>query len=128
MVEDSPAIAELHERTLRQTGWDVARVNLGREAIRLVHEWAPDMVVLDLDLPDVDGRTVLQALKADLRSAQAPVVVVTTAFMDVQREEIRRLGAAAVLEKASTPPALLAEILRLNLISPGGGNAASSSD
>jgi two-component system OmpR family response regulator len=65
VVDDEPSLAELLDRVLRYEGWDVATVGTGADAIATGRTFAPDAVVLDVMLPDLDGLQVLRALRAD---------------------------------------------------------------
>lgn len=75
VVEDDHDVADVLIRTLIQSGYDVVRVATGAEAVHRVVEWAPDVVLLDLGLPDLDGLEVCRRIRASgYRSA---VVVVS---------------------------------------------------
>ena len=75
VVDDEAAIADLLSMTLRYEGWDVRTAGDGTTAVRLAREFKPDAVVLDWMLPDLDGLTVLQRLRAD--AAHVPVLFLT---------------------------------------------------
>jgi CheY-like chemotaxis protein len=71
----------------------------GRLGLELVREHQPDMVLVDLHLPDLDGNEVLEHLKADPATAQIPVVVLSADATDGQVERLLRAGAAEYLTK-----------------------------
>ena len=77
LVEDSKVQKLAVERILFQAGYLVLLAAGGEEALRLVRESAPDLVLLDLMLPGVGGEEVLYALKRDARTEQIPVIVVS---------------------------------------------------
>lgn len=88
-------------------GFDVEAVDDGMAALRRVEEAPPDLVVLDLHLPRVNGLSVLEELRATSSTCDIPVVVVTgTGYQP------RAGDAAAVLEKPCDPDRLLAVISR----------------
>src|SRR5690606_9706459 len=64
VVDDEESLAELLTMALRYEGWEVASAGLGQRALALAREFRPDIVVLDIMLPDIDGLEVLQRLRA----------------------------------------------------------------
>jgi two-component system OmpR family response regulator len=75
VVDDEPHIADLVATVARYEGWTAVTAGTGEEALRQAAEFGPDIVVLDLMLPDVDGFTVLDGLRA--AGAMVPVVFLT---------------------------------------------------
>lgn len=75
VVDDDPPIADLVATVARYEGWEAVTANSGREALRLAGEFPPDIVVLDLMLPDIDGFGVLDGLRA--AGTMVPVVFLT---------------------------------------------------
>jgi two-component system response regulator MprA len=75
LVEDDAALRGVLARGLREEGFDVSAVERGADALRVAGERPPDAVVLDIGLPDGDGRDVCQALRA--QGLQAPVLFLT---------------------------------------------------
>jgi len=90
IVEDDRAICNFMRRVLEANGYEALIVNTGREAISLLASHCPDVVILDLGLPDMDGMEVLQELR---RWSLMPVVVVS-ARTD-EREKVRALDSGA---------------------------------
>jgi two-component system OmpR family response regulator len=75
VVDDEPSLTDLLAMALRYEGWEVRTAADGRTAIKLVHEFRPDVVVLDIMLPDLDGMQVLSRLRADRQDI--PVLFLT---------------------------------------------------
>ncbi len=75
VVEDEPATAAQIARYLEESGHEAVTIDHGRPALPTAIEWRPDVILLDLLLPDVSGWEVLAALKADSRSRAIPVVI-----------------------------------------------------
>jgi two-component system OmpR family response regulator len=75
VVDDEPALSELLSMALRYEGWDVRTAADGHSAVRAARDFAPDVVVLDVMLPDIDGLEVLRRLRD--RSAAVPVLFLT---------------------------------------------------
>jgi signal transduction histidine kinase/DNA-binding response OmpR family regulator len=77
VIDDDPAALELMRATLEPQGWTVTTCSGGAEALSVIREVNPSVVLLDLLMPDVDGFEVVDALRADRRTAATPVVVLT---------------------------------------------------
>jgi two-component system OmpR family response regulator len=75
VVDDESTLTDLLQMALRYEGWDVRTAGDGRTALQLVREFKPDVVVLDIMLPDIDGLAVLQRLRAD--NIDTPVLFLT---------------------------------------------------
>jgi len=77
VVDDDPTVREVIARHLTREGFTVATANGGQEALRLARELHPAAVTLDIMMPDLDGWTVLAAIKGDPELADIPVVLVS---------------------------------------------------
>ena len=77
IVEDEPDIAKLIQRQLENSGYRVSVLGSGPSAAAVVEDAQPDLVILDLILPDVDGLEVLRALKENMATTDVPVIVLT---------------------------------------------------
>ncbi|MFW5967907.1 MAG: response regulator, partial [Persicimonas sp.] len=112
VVEDENAIRELMAHNLRKAGWQVETAADGREALDRLERMLPDVIVLDLMMPRMDGFEVAEALRHDVRLRDIPIVVVTA--MDLDEAEKRRLEETVerILSKdATSTDQLLAEVL-----------------
>jgi CheY-like chemotaxis protein len=98
LVEDSKFLRAATEQTLKKAGYLVVTAVDGMEALTVARESLPDLILLDMMLPKLDGPSVLRALKADSVTSQIPVVVVT-ALSQKNEEKLMQDGAAAFLEK-----------------------------
>jgi DNA-binding response OmpR family regulator len=106
VVDDEPDVLLLCRLNLEQRGHQVLEAPNGDEALDLAREGTPDLVVLDLMLPGIDGYQVLQALRADERTSGIPVLVLTAKSLQADRERSRQLGAAAFVTKPFLPDEL----------------------
>jgi CheY-like chemotaxis protein len=84
----------------------------GREALATAVEWRPDLTLLDVRMPGMDGPTVLAHLRADTRTAAIPVVFVTAGAKPQECSDLKALGAAGVIPKPFNPGDLAAELRR----------------
>ena len=75
VVDDEDSLTDLLSMALRHEGWDVKLASDGQKALSVIREFRPDVVVLDIMLPDIDGLTVLSRLRAD--GIQVPILFLT---------------------------------------------------
>lgn len=130
-VEDDPASGELVRRLLqRRGGVDLVRAQDGATALDLARRPPhPDLVLLDLGLPDVGGEAVLERLSGDPATAAIPVVVVSADATDSQVSRLRAAGAAAYLTKPVAVGQLLALVdAAAGVAAPGDPGAAATGD
>jgi DNA-binding response OmpR family regulator len=99
VIEDIKTVADLMKIHLEHQGFEAHTAQCGLDGIRLVKEHRPDVILLDLGLPDIDGRQVCADLKRNADTAKIPIVVVTAKSGDVERILTRVTGADAFLSK-----------------------------
>ena len=107
VVDDEPMVTEVVERYLRLEGYDVALAADGGEGLRLAKEWAPDLVVLDLMLPVVDGLEVCRRLRNDTDVA---IIMLTARGEESDRIVGLELGADDYMVKPFSPRELVARV------------------
>ena len=108
VVEDTPAYAEALERTLVLEGHEVLLASRAQEALARARHEPPDLVLLDLGLPDRDGYHVLRELRA--RGADCPVLILSARSLESDKVEGFRLGADDYVTKPFGAMELLARI------------------
>jgi signal transduction histidine kinase/CheY-like chemotaxis protein len=84
VADDDPKAVEIIAASLPEPGFRVLRAYGGREAIEVARRHTPDLIVLDLMMPEVNGFDVVEALKSDPRTAQIPVLVVTAKHIEAE--------------------------------------------
>ena len=87
VVEDDPELRTLFRTTLALAGYSVAVAEDGFEALRQVETRAPDLIVLDIALPRLDGRDVHRELMSNVGTAAIPIVVITGDSSRLERSE-----------------------------------------
>jgi CheY-like chemotaxis protein len=112
VIEDSVTFRMLLTETLRRKGYDVISADTGFAGLQTAKNQRPDLISLDLSLPDTSGSEVLSSLKTDLITQQIPVIVCTACVDGGLREEVLRRGAAEVLTKPVRPADLFAALNR----------------
>jgi DNA-binding response OmpR family regulator len=104
LVEDSPAIQAIYKNKLTQEQFQVITANNGMEAIKVLSQERPDIILLDLMMPVMDGYKVLQVVKTDSKLSMIPVIVFSAKGQPEEIEKALSLGAAGYIVKAVTKP------------------------
>ena len=94
VVEDDPTLRDLITTVLEGEGFETVQVRDGKQALRAAHEIEPDAITLDLEIPGLDGRSVLRGLRDDARVREVPVVVVSAACETLTNQERRQVARA----------------------------------
>jgi two-component system cell cycle response regulator DivK len=92
VVEDNETSMKLFRDVLTATGYRTLEATTGREAVEAASEHVPDLVLMDIQLPDVDGVEVLMRLRANVETASIPVLAVTAQAMYGDRERFLAAG------------------------------------
>lgn len=101
LVEDDRFLRKAAETSLKRHGYLVVTASDGEEALRLVRTEKPELILLDLIIPKVQGFEVLRTLKADAQTASIPVIVLSNLSQDHDRDATLAAGAIAHLVKAN---------------------------
>jgi DNA-binding response OmpR family regulator len=113
VVEDDKDIAELIAHYLQKAGYTVESLASGTAALARVKASAPDLVVLDLMLPGMDGLLVCQALRGDAATAEIPIIMLTARGEEADRIAGFELGADDYVTKPFSPRELTARVTAL---------------
>jgi DNA-binding response OmpR family regulator len=100
VINDSPELLELAELLLREEEYDVKVGLLGTGALELIRTTRPDLVILDVRLPDVSGWDVLQALKLDPQTSAIPILVCSAAVQELRslESQLSRIGVDVLIK------------------------------
>ena len=110
-VDDEPDIREVVRISLeRDPGIKVLSCASGAEALAAVDDWSPDLVLLDVMMPNMDGPTTLTMLRRDPATASIPVVFMTARVQTRELDHFKSLGAAGVLPKPFDPSTLVSAL------------------
>ena len=113
VIDDDPDILLLCRLNLGYAGMDVLEARGGEEGIAASLVELPDVIVLDLMMPQVDGIEVLRRLKAEPRTSTIPVVVITAKVLGDDQDVTRALGADIVMMKPFTMRELTTRVLTI---------------
>jgi len=101
VADDDRMFRKAAETTLRRQGYAVTTASDGEEALQLIRAERPDIIVLDLIMPKLQGFDVLQVLKQDSLTAAIPVIVLSSLMQEQDKQEALDLGAVAYFNKTT---------------------------
>jgi two-component system alkaline phosphatase synthesis response regulator PhoP len=111
IVDDEPHIGRIIRTRLEQDGFIVYLAEQGQEALAILHQHPSiALVLLDLMMPGMSGIDVLRVMRADVRWATLPCIVLTAAGQDAQLREAEALGVSEIMTKPFSPRRLLSRV------------------
>jgi len=110
VIEDEEAMVDLVKMRLEANGYEVITAYDGQEGLDKARKLEPDLIILDLMLPKMDGYKVCGLLKADTRYSKIPVVMFTAKVQEDDVKLGKEVGADAYITKPFEPQTLLGEI------------------
>ena len=113
LVDDYPDAREMYTEYLQFSGFDVVEAGNGMEALQRAVDTTPDIILMDLSLPVMDGWEATRRLKADERTRKIPVVALTGHALAGHSKGAREAGCDSFLAKPCLPDQLVAEIKRM---------------
>lgn len=113
VVEDYQDAREMYTAYLQFSGYRVAEASNGLEAIEKTRALMPDIILMDLALPKIDGWEATRQLKADDRTKHIPIVALTGHALQGHSDQARQAGCDSFVTKPCLPDALVAEIQRM---------------
>jgi CheY-like chemotaxis protein len=119
VVDDDPLMHRLFQHHLEKAGYQMVSAKTGREALDLAARQPPQLIVMDIMMPDMDGLEALRELKKGEVTKDIPVVIITANGHHIARKESENCGAAVFLTKPFSPTQLLAEIRKVIPPDPG---------
>ncbi len=112
LIEDNPQNRYLARFLLEQRGYVTLEAETGPEGLAMAASELPDLILLDIQLPGMDGHAVARALKSDPVLRGIPVVAVTSYAMAGDREKCLEAGAEGYIEKPINPESFVIEVER----------------
>ncbi|MBN2029062.1 response regulator [bacterium] len=110
IIEDEEDIIELVRYNLEKEGYRVSSALSGEEALNQIRSQIPDLIILDLMLPGIDGLEICKILKNDPKTAQTPIIMLTAKGEDIDIVTGLELGAEDYITKPFSPKVLIARI------------------
>lgn len=104
LIEDDPFLQSMYSLKFDTEGWDVLSASDGVTGLKMALESQPDIVLLDIMMPEMDGFQVLETLRADERGRNMPVIMLTNLNQNDDLQRARSLNALDYLVKAHYMP------------------------
>ena len=111
-VDDRPSSLYARDRVLRYHGFTVTNADTGRSALQVAQQVNPNLILLDVHLPDIDGREVCRRVKSDAGLAHIPVVLISATLNGTPPAEVLAAAGADAFINEPVEPAALAGALR----------------
>lgn len=116
LIEDNAQNRYLTKFLLEQRGHEILQAVTGPQGLEMAAEERPDLILLDIQLPGMDGHAVAHALKSDPQLNDIPIVAVTSYAMVGDREKCLAAGAEGYIEKPINPESFVTEVERFLLL------------
>ena len=111
IVEDELPIAQMYRIKLSRAGYRVEIAGDGESGLAMIEKIRPDLVLLDIMMPHMDGDEVLKQLRADPRFAKLPVIILTNIGSEELQQKIEKCGVTDYIQKSDlTPRQVLAKV------------------
>lgn len=104
LVDDDLTLREMYEERLKIEGFTIVQASNGEEALTKAKDIKPNLILLDIMMPKINGFDVLKSLKSDPELKDIPVIILTALIQDVDRVQGDKLGAADYIVKSETMP------------------------
>lgn len=115
LVEDDNILVEMYKMKLTEEGYEVFTSSNGVDALEIAKKESPEIILLDIILPGMDGFAILGSLKGEQKTKQIPVILLSNLGQDSDIEKGKKLGAQDYLVKANFTPTQVAEKIRVVL-------------
>jgi chemosensory pili system protein ChpA (sensor histidine kinase/response regulator) len=99
IVDDSLTVRKITSRLLARAGFDVLTAKDGIDALQLLDEQTPDIILLDIEMPRMDGFEFTKTIKGDARNAHIPIIMITSRTAEKHRNRAQELGVDLYLGK-----------------------------
>ena len=109
IVEDDHAILEMYKLKFEFANYSVVTAVNGKLGLEIIKDEKPDIILLDLMMPEMTGDEMLAELRKQVWGAHIPVVILTNVSLDEAPKNLKKLGVAGYIVKANTTPQLVLE-------------------
>lgn len=110
VVDDEPFIVELVKFNLESAGYEVITASDGHEALKLIEKDHPDLIILDIMLPGIDGMEICRALRFKMQTKDIPVILLTAKTGEIDKVLGLEMGADDYITKPFSPRELVARV------------------
>ncbi len=104
IIEDDPVISQMYRMKFEADGFDVQLANDGKKGVALVEHFTPDLILLDIQMPEMPGEEALAAIRKNTWGKDIPVIILTNLGEEEAPKSIRSLGIHSYIVKAELTP------------------------
>jgi DNA-binding response OmpR family regulator len=104
IIEDDPVISQMYRMKFEADGFEVALANNGQKGVELVEAFAPDMILLDIQMPVMSGAEALEIMRRETWGKDIPVIILTNMGEEEAPKSLRDLGIHSYIVKANLTP------------------------
>ena len=104
IIEDDPVISQMYRMKFEADGFDVQLANNGKRGVALVEAFSPDIILLDLQMPEMSGDEALAEIRKKSESKNTPVIILTNLGEEEAPKSLRALGIHSYIVKAELTP------------------------
>lgn len=104
IIEDDPVISQMYRMKFEADGFDVQLADNGKRGVALVEAFTPDIILLDVNMPEMNGGEALKIIRAHEWGKNIPVIILTNMGEEESPKEIRALGIESYIVKADLTP------------------------
>lgn len=112
IVEDDKMIGSMYRTKLEQDGFIVLAAEDGSQGLEMAIRDKPDLIMLDVIMPQLDGFSVLQELRTNASTKQTPIIMLTNLGTDEDKAKGQKLGATDYIVKANLTPSQVSELIK----------------
>lgn len=104
VIEDDAVISQMYRMKFEADGFDIQLANNGKHGVELVEEFKPDIILLDLQMPEMNGVDALKIIRKNDWGKKIPVIILTNLGEEEAPKELRTLGIHSYIVKANLTP------------------------
>lgn len=104
IIEDDAVISQMYRMKFEADGFDVQLADNGKRGVALVENFLPDLILMDLQMPEMNGAEALDAIRKEEWGKDIPVIILTNLGQEESPKEIRNLGIHSYIVKAELTP------------------------
>lgn len=104
IIEDDPVISQMYRMKFEADSFEVATASDGKQGISLVKEFKPDLILLDLNMPEMTGDQALIHIRKQPENKQTPVIILTNLSQEEAPKLLKTLGISGYIVKANLTP------------------------
>ena len=114
IIEDDPVISQMYRMKFEADGYEVAMADNGQRGVDMVKDFKPDIVLLDLQMPQMNGAEALAEIRSKAWGKDTPVMILTNLGEEEAPKELKKLGVSSYIVKADlTPKQVVAKVKKI---------------